>query len=324
MNTRLDEAIANFPAVAWYAEHETIYQSGERNTYADCWHCGGKKTLGIWNERKAFHCFKCDPMEGGRGGDVWNGKAYLVKMIQLVEKKSWHEAVAYIYQRTGFPDPPRRKAEKPSDLLPVEALPLKIAPPDDPSVLYLKRRGMDHLIEDSLVCINGRYQGRIILQANHMGQPIGWEAKTYQGAKPPSLFPDWMDTYSYFYTTKKFDLSIGLAVITESIIDAETYGTNAIGCFGNWKPGHLSTILDLKKRGIHTLIWSLDGDAWKKQAKNILTKTIGLFKNFVVNMPKDQDPNSIKREACWQLASEADEVSSEYDLINLEIKYGRW
>lgn len=322
--TKLDEAIAAFPAIAWYSEHATVYESGGRNAYADCWHCGGKKTLGIWLEKKAFHCFKCDPMEGGRGGDTWNGKAYLVKMIQLVEKKTWHQAISFVYSRTGFPDPPRKKAERPSDLIPKEAISLKGAAEDDPAVLYLKRRGLSHLVEDSMVCLAGQYNGRIILQANHLGQSIGWEAKSYQGRTPPSLFPDWMDTYSYFYTTKIFDLSAGLVVITESIIDAETYGANAIGCFGGVKEGHLSTLLDLKKSGIHTLIWSLDGDAWKKQVKHILTKTLGLFRNLVTNLPADADPNSIGREACWQLAYEAEEVSSEYDLINLEIKYGRW
>lgn len=320
----LDEAIANFPALAWYSEHAEVYPGDGRNSYADCFYCKGKKTVGIWNEKKAFHCLKCDPNEGGRGGDFWNGKAYLVKMVMLVEKLSWRDAISFIYKRTGYPDPPIREKIRPKDLLPKEAIPLSKAHQDDPAIKYLRKRSMDHLIEDSYVCINGRYNGRIIIPANHLGESIGWEAKAYQGNTPPSLFPDWMDTYAYFYTSKDFDLGKGLAIITESIIDAETFSSNAIGAFGGFKGGHLPALLDLKKKGIHTLIWALDGDAWKKQAKHIVTKTLGIFKNYVCNFKQEEDPNSVGRERCWQLASEASLIESEYDLANLEIKLGRW
>lgn len=317
----LDEAIAAFPVITWASQYTTVYDKGGRNVYADCPICSGKKTLGIEREKKIFHCFKCN--EGGRGGDIWNGKAHVTRMIRLVTGISWNDTIELIYRMSGFPDPPRQKKSTPIQLLPKEAEPLKDASNFHPGVIYLTYRKMQHLQNTSYFCRTGQYKDRVILPAYFLGEMIGYEAKSsIKGVKPPSLFPDWMDTYSYVYTTS-INWESKFLIVTESIFDAETFGSNAIGCYGGFKEGHLPTLLNLRKKGLESLIWALDWDAWKKQSKAILTKTVGLFNNYVVNMPYKKDPNDLGREACWNLLNTRLRISDELDMLQAEIKFSK-
>lgn len=320
MSRELDNALASFPVIAWASEHMRLYDKGRQNVYADCPICDGKKTLGIDREKKIFHCFRCN--EGGHGAPTWNGRAHVIKMIAILERCSFKRAIEKIFKLAGFPDPPVEYVPIPKVLIPPEAISLSKASQEDPSVLYLKRRGMGHLVEKSFVCLRGEYEGRIILPTNYLGEKTGFEAKAYAGKKPPSKFPEWFDSYGTLYTTP-FDLSLGFCVITESIFDSETIGLNAVGCYGGFKEGQFDCLLDLKSKGISKFIWMLDWDAWKKQTKAILTKSLGWLDNYVVNMPRDSDPNDLGRDVCWKLLKACRRVKDEFDLIQLAIEFGQ-
>lgn len=272
-----------------------------------------------------FRCFKCDENEGGQGGSTWNGKAGLPKMMMILEKITFHEAVKKIYAESGFPDPPFIKQDAPQELIPKEAIPLTKAHPTDPTVKYMLKRWMSHLIPYSYVCMTGQYRGRIILSTNQHGILTGFEAKTYTKQKPPSLFPDYQDTWSSFYTTRSWDWSKDFLVLTESIFDAETLGVNAVGLYGSsLKDGQFAELLTSKARGIKKLVWLLDWDAWKKQSKMILARTLGIFDNYVCNLPEGTDPNALGRDKCWDLVSKAELVRDEFDLVELSVKFGRF
>ena len=110
---------------------------------------------------------------------------------------------------------------------------LNAIPKTDPSVRYLHNRGVQHLVSSSYVCIDGPYRGRILLPAMWLNELMGFEAKSYAGKKPKSLFPDWFLTSATVYTTRRWDNNLPFCVVTESIIDAETLGVNAIGLYGS-------------------------------------------------------------------------------------------
>lgn len=320
----LNQAIADFPMIAWLSEHTKVYDKGGRNFYVDCPICGGSKTLGVWREVKVSHCFRCDPAEGGRGDGIWNGKAGLVKMISLLEHISFGEAIQFVYQRSGYPDPPRTRETIPKILLPEESMSIRDTPDSDPVVKYLKGRDLLHLKSDARVCLDGQYKGRLVLPIFYLGELIGFEAKSYTKQKPPSLFASWFETYDNIYTSRRWNFEYQICFITESIFDAESVELNGIGCFGGFKQGQISKLLELKSKGIRQFIWFLDGDAWDKQVKHILTKTINLFQNFVVPMPKDKDPNSLGRDGCLKLAAEARRVADEFDLTRLSLEFGKY
>jgi len=316
--TKLDEAIANFPIITWIAEHTTVFDKGRVNTYADCPICEGKKTLGIERDKKIFHCFRCN--EGGYGGSIWNGKAHLVKMIMLLERKTFSQTREVIFKLAGYPDVIIEQAKAPKAVLPSEAISLATAHPSDPAIQYLNKREVGHLKNTSYICLSGHYANRIIFPTVFLGEVTGFEAKQIGGK---SLFPDWMDTYSTVYTTLNFNPAIGLAVVTESIIDAETLNYNGIGLFGGFKEGQLECLLKLRDKGVKKLVWMMDWDAWYKQAKAILAKTMNLFDNYVVNFPKDEDPNSLGTVECYHLLGSARKISDEFDLVKASLDFGR-
>lgn len=325
MAVTLEQAIRDFPMIAWLSEHTQVKDSGGRNFYAQkCPVCQGEKTLAVWRETKVVHCFKCDPNEGGRGGDVWNGKAGLVRFISIVEHISFAEAIKLIYERSGYPDPPRIEREIPKQLMPEGIISLKGVSETDPTVQYLKKRKLQHLQDDISVALKGPYRGRLIVPVKYLQDTIGFEAKTYTKQSPPSLYADWFDTYSQVYTSKKFDLGYPICFITESIFDAESFEMNGIGCFGGFKLGQIERLLDLKKRGIKQFVWALDADAWNKQLKHILEKTMHLIQNFVFQIPDGHDPNSLPKEQLRELAASARPIRDEFDLVTASLDFGKY
>lgn len=320
--SNLTEAIRAFPILRWSSEHFKVYDSGNRNATADCPFCRGKKRMGIDRDKKIFHCFRCE--EGGHCQDIWTGACGPVKMIQLVEHVTRFEAIKRVYELSGFPDPPRTEKELPRCLIPSEAIPLTRADPNFAANMYLKNRGVGHLILSSYVCLDGQYGSRIILEARLFGELVGFEAKSFIGKTPKSLYPEWFMVSCNFYTSQNWDFVQPFAVITESIVDAETLGCNAIGIFGSHlRMLQLPLLVDLKARGITRLVWMMDADAWKKQVKSIFTKALFLFDNYVVILKRDEDPNSIGRNECWARVASAPPVRSEFDLARLTLEFDK-
>jgi hypothetical protein len=324
--SKLDKAIAEFPLISWLSEFTKVKDRGTRNIYVDCPICETKKSLGVWIEKRLFHCFGCDPNEGGKGGGIWNGRANLVQMIALVDKCSKGKAIAKILKLTGFPDVYTPQSA-PKVIIPEEAIPLRTCSPRNDAVRYLvETRKLPHLVETSYVCVEGKYRDRIILPvfsfaSDERFKPelIGFEAKSYVNAHPKSLFPDWFDTESNLYVSRFWNIQAEWIAVTESIFDAETIRWDAVGCFGGFKDGQWSLLLDMRKRGVHKLVWMLDGDAWLKQTKHILARALPFFHNYVVDFKKDEDPNSVGTERCHQLIEKSRLVADEFDLALLTL-----
>lgn len=312
--TEFETAVKGFPLVAWLSRHAKFRDVGGDDIRINCPVCGRRKTLGINRHTKLAQCFACK--EGYGGG--WSGRANLVGLVKLFEKIDDRQAVAFIFREAGVAFQPEQRTEKsaPTLFYPEESVELAKANPAHPAVQYLHRRHVSHLIPSSRVCIDGRYSHRIILECQRFGAVHGFEAKAYGGQTPKSLYPDWMDTGHEFYTTRAWDLSANFAVLTESLLDAETFAINAIGLYGSTlRDGQLVNLLELRKQGITRLLWCLDQDAWRKQGKSILSKTSLFFENLTVDLPKGSDPNELGHAVCWGLVRTAREASEPADYL---------
>jgi len=325
----LEAAIDAFPVVAWLSKHTRVANSDGEDVYADCPICGGKKKLGVarvehYNRGRLVpkgtaNCFKCN--EGGFGGEVWNGRASLIRFIKILEGCSWREAFALVYELAGIPEPPLAPKRDHAPRLPDGLVKLVDCGDNEPCVLTLRNRRVGHLVSSSYVCLNsGPYYERLILPAYFKEEFLGFEAKALAGQMPPSLYPAWLQTDTSLYTTRAWDSGSVRVVLTESIIDAETFSgfANAVGCFGGWKEGQLSRLLELN---VEELVWAMDGDAWEKQ-KRAIEHCAPFFRQFVMQIEPDQDPNSLGPGLCEERLSTAQELKGEWDLIELAAAWG--
>lgn len=324
--TELDRAIQCFPLISWLSRFVKVRDSSGDNLRLDCPFCKGAKTFGIHRVKKLAQCFRCQTGIASQ----WSGATNLVGLVQLFERVDRRAAVGIIFRearQSGFvADHAKAVAEPQQDLgkLPDAAIPLAKAHPTHAAVQMMRRRGVEHLIPVTSICVDGPYSGRVVLPCQFFGELHGWEAKSYSRQTPKSLFPQWMDTARVVYTTQQWDKCADFAILTESVLDAETFGINAVGLYGSTlRDGQVQRLLEMRNAGITHLVWCLDGDAWKKQAVAILRKTSLLFRNSILALPNSQDPNSLGREECWRLLQQsrpADDVSG-YLFENLRPTY---
>lgn len=322
MNDDLSQAIEQFPLLSWLQQTMNVRDTGRENLRIQCPVCRSpERTLSVNLQTKFFHCFRCD--DGGYGGSAWNGRAGIFKFLSIVENLSPGATAARIRSLAGLPDTPRRKVDAKSTGWPAESLPLTAASAEHPAVKMLASRGVQHLIQLSRVCVSGRFSHRVLLPINFFGTVTGFEAKTYVGATPKSIIEHFTSGSGHVYTTHNWDESCDFCVITESILDAETLGVNAVGLFGSvLGDQQLITLLSLRKRGVRRLVWFLDADAMKKQANMLRQKTGLFFSNFWVEQgPFDillssrKDPNALGREQSWKLVQNARHIDNSLDIL---------
>ena len=308
----------SFPVASWLRKHTRVYDSGASNIYVDCPVCGGKKKLSISKTKLIGRCFRCD--EGGHGGAIWTGRAGLPKLVSLIGNLSMAAAYDEIRRYDAKYDAPTNVVQVNSDVrFPEKITSCQDLPATHPANQLLADRDCSHISDTSYACTAGRYRGRVILPCRWFGELVGWEAKSYSGHTRKSLFPEWFHTGQNIYTSKYWDDSKGFAVITESTLDAECIGWNACGLYGcALRDGQLERLIELRERGIRTLIWFLDHDARSKQLGFISKKTAALFDNYAVHVPKGHDPCSLGREKCLQLIAEAKEFGCSLEFVEFE------
>jgi len=313
----LQEAINAFPIVAWCQENLQAVRVGSDEINANCQFCGGYRKLNVNIAKRLFHCFKC--REGGHGGRKWNGGANLFQFMVL-SGLSKAQAYKEIFARAGFPDnpTPERKVLTRSPI-PDGAIPLNRLPDHEPAVQYLRRRQVPHLIPVSYVATTGRFKDRVILPCNYLGEVLGTECKAFKNQRVKALFypEDEFHTSETVYTCLNWDLNSKTAVVTESILDAETFqNVNSIGLYGcRLHEKQVSAILAL---GVERLIWCLDGDAYFKPYSgtvNAISRlTLEVFDNWVCTMGYREDPNELGPNGCDALLKTAKQITSIWDL----------
>jgi len=312
----LRDAIDKFPIARWLEGQAKTRDGGTANLVMDCPVCGGRRKLWVHRERKHGQCFKC--AEGGAGGAVWDGKAGLIKLIELIERCDKRQAIDRIFELSGVPDYGYTPREIPEAVLPKGRIPLQEVHPLQPGRKMLADRGCEHLVGASYAVVEGRFRYRVIMPIQWFGELLGFDAKAWLPAmKPKSLFPEWQEGGA-IHTTAAWDHSEDFCVITESVLDAETLGVNAVGILGAvLRDAQLSRLLDLRGQGVRRLVWMLDGDAFTKAANAILRKT-GRFENYVAVLTRDEDPNDLGRQECWNRVKTAVPVRDEFDLVKLQ------
>jgi hypothetical protein len=315
-----------FPLLGWLSQHTKIRShDNPDNIYADCPFCHGESKLAASKLHNIFRCYKC--YEGGYCRSTWKGTCNLPKMIMLLEHCSYQAALAKIDKLSGKQILTKIETtvrpQKPVIVWPEESLWLKDCSMENPGSKMLRRRGVEHLISDAKYCVTGRYEQRVLLPAHYFGTLKGFEAKsTHPDQKPKTLYPEWFRTGESIYTTKRWDWSKDFVVITESILDAETLGCNAIGLYGSFlKISQFELILEMRRKGISTLVWMLDQDALKKSLRAIIQHSNIFFQNFVALLPFQEDPNSVGRDMCWELVSKAIGLRSDDDIIQILLNH---
>jgi hypothetical protein len=306
-----------FDVVSWISQYTKVRSKGHDNCYADCPFCKGESTLAISRRLNIFRCFRC--YDGGHCREIWRGTCNLTKMMMLLENISYREAKEKVANLQGLTFKPTQTERPKIEPLFPESFPLKECHFLNPGRLMLAKRGVSHLVDSSSYCPIGTYHDRVILPTNYLGQLTGFEAKAiYPSQRPKALYPNWFRTGETFYTTQRWDESESFLVITESVLDAETLGINAIGLFGSYlKDAQFELLLKLRETGKTDLVWMLDSDAMQKSIRFILTKTLPFFTNYITKLPRGEDPNSLGRDKCWSLVSRAKEIKGEEDFLDV-------
>ncbi len=313
--SRFRMAIDRFDIVRWADQHVELQDKGGKNVYGRCMVCHSDKKLSISRDKKIVRCFACD--DGGKGGNIWNGRADLIRFIMLVLKCNRARAIQELFDKAG-PLPVEAKEVDLLDLaLPDESMLIGHACDENhPCMQYLVRRGMQRFANQWYMCPTGRYSGRIIIPCLSFGEDWGFEAKSYCGGDPKSLTNL---REGALWVTQAWDAERPYAVITEAVFDAEAIGMNAVGMFGSaLDENRLTELLRLRSRGVTRLIWMLDDDAFGKQLK-IIRKWVSLyFENYRVKFPphlKGQDPSSLSFLDRWSLIQAAEPVETVWDYV---------
>lgn len=316
------EAIEEFPICQWAQETLSNVRVGSTEITADCPFCYGYQKLYLNIEKKVTNCFRCEAHGVRKGGASLFG--FIAELFG--SKKA---AYSTIKSRVGLPDfHPEPSARLPkASLIPEGVISLKQLPDTEPAIQYLKKRHAAQLVPYSYLCLTGQFRGRVILPCLYDGVLVGSECKSlYKSVKPKSLYhpKDIFKTSQTVYTNLNWNPKSKVAVITESILDAETFDgiENSLGIYGCvLKPEQVDAILAL---GVEKLIWALDGDAFKKIITSIPKLTLDVFENWVTNLGKKEDPNSIGPQGCKELVAGAVRINGEWDLYDCACKWDKW
>lgn len=309
----VNRVVSQFPIVSYLSSRAEMRDSGRDNILCTCPVCNGRLKLSVHRRTKVIHCFKCD--EGGYGYPRWNGKGNIITLISLFEGIPGYRAFQRLFEFSGVTEIEFTPQSVETVSLPEDAIKLSEVPETSEPNLLLLQRHCGHLRETSYVCVGGDYSYRWIFPVYWNDELVGFEAKAYRKQQPKSLFPEWFATSNYVYRTRNWDASNPMAVITESVLDAETLGCNALGLFGSsLRDGQLQRLFELQKNGLTDLVWMLDADAAAKSAKAILEKTMAWFNNFFVVLHGRDDPNELGREKCWEHVRKAIRVENPLDL----------
>lgn len=185
---------------------------------------------------------------------------------------------------------------------------------DHPVRQYLRRRGAEKFASEWYMCPTGHYHGRIIIPVVSFGETWGFDAKSYIGGEPKSLANL---RAGAIYTTREWDQEISAAIITESVLDAESFGLNSVGLFGSdLDEDRLMSITLLRRFGVTKLIWFLDGDAFDKQLGIIRKWTSLHFRNYRIRCPEGQDPNSLPLAERLRLVQTAEPMNGVFDYVD--------
>ena len=317
------DAIAEFPIVAWCQETLHNVHVGESEITADCPFCGGHRKFRMSRNTKLCICFRCK--DGGHAIG-WPGYGNLFKLLIYLGMPR-KEAFQYICNRSGMPDVEIEiKAIKHSQpLIPKGVIPLSRLPDYEPAAQFLRRRHVPQLIRYSGVALEGVYKDRVALQCLYDGVTVGSEMKSlHKFVRPKSLFhpAGQFQKNRTVYTNLEWDPNRKEAVVTESILDAETFrNVNAIGLYGC----HLSElqVVAILALGIERLIWALDGDAFLKVIQNY-NLTRDHFDNSVVYFNQKDDPNSVGPDGCASALKSCVDVKSEWDLYACGVEWNKW
>ena len=312
----IQEAIEEFPISSYLDQFLRTYTPKGDQQYADCPVCKGRKKLSINLDKKVFHCFKC--REGEHGGGTWTGGASLFQMILLLENCTRAQAFRRIFELAGLPEPPRAQREKPQNPYPSGKLvPLQKANPNGKAVNLLSQRGVAHLIPHCYVAVTGDHAHRVVIPCLYKGRTLATECKaTYASQVPKSLYwPPGFQTDKTVYTSLFWDAEDSSCVVTESILDAETFHEkkNAVGIYGcSFGPAKTNALLEL---GVDTLYWMLDAGTLDKTANHIRQYAMPFFTNYVIPLQGKEDPNALGRsEAVRRVDDSAIHLEDEWDI----------
>lgn len=320
----LETAETRFPIESWLSKYVRVYSS-KAVVYADCYVCRGKKKLGVIRQSKKTGdplvvCGRC--REGGHGGGVWRGASSITGFVALVEGIPFKQAAEFVHRLSGVANEWRPPEDTRTPGVPEDAVPLLKCSSSNLGVLLLRNRYCDGLIGSSYFGVSKPYVNRVIIPCYYREQYLGFEAKaTFKGGLKSIYAPN-MDTDVYVHTPI-WNEGRGDLVITESVIDAETFrllNVDAIGCFGGFKSGQVMRVLELNPKRV---FWFLDGDTWGKIWPSI-SLLLPFVENFLPPMQERDDPNALGPVELQRRILDAEKIQTKLDLMQMKMKVRGW
>lgn len=135
----------------------------------------------------------------------------------------------------------------------------------------------------------GKYVGRVFIPTLHDNKVVYWVARTYMDHEQKYLNPVGVSKVDYVFglqQARQYDT----VIITEGVFSAIAAGPNAVATFGKAVSDNQCRMIE--DAGFSRIVVALDGDARKEAIKLALRFTSRGFATYLVNMPKDQDPDS--------------------------------
>lgn len=305
--------MADFPLVWWLREHFQDVREGDHNVTFRCDICGSKKAA-INKEKLVGQCWKCRNAGRRKGEGTFN----LLQLLARTEGVSLPIARERVVKLAGTPRiiPDHVPRARDHSVLPKEAVSLLMTREGHAARKLLERRGVPHLIEHCYTASSGKFVNRVGMPCRFLSTQYGSEWKRiYNYQEPKSLFhPDGMDA-NHVYTSVAYDRSGRSVYLAESILDAETFHGlgSSVSIYGSdFRMGHYS---HLRKLGVETVYWALDGDAMKKTIKAIREWGLGTFENYIIPFAVGEDPNSVGREELRRRVPV--KVENEWDLLGM-------
>ncbi len=293
--------LERFDFELYLAEYFPTARRSGRERIIDCIYCGKPGKLYVNVAKRKFFCFRCG---AGRGATLFHFiQDHLgidaKEALRLIQDGTWwgHTTRTYEeYAQAPVRHDPQASAlpDEYESFFPLDRIKESVFA--ERALAYLRRRGVtdaDLLLYQLGFCVDGKYQGRIIVPVLQDGEPVYFVARLFFGFGKRYLNPS-NDEVRVSPKELLFNWDLAKAApvvrITEGVFDAMALGEGAVALLGKQLHDGQRRLLEL---GVfHALEVWLDPDA-EKDARHLgfQLRDFGAPVSVYV-LPAGLDPNT--------------------------------
>lgn len=238
-----------------------------------------------------FNCFRCG----------WKGPvSYLFQVLGIQSTASvqdWAEVARNMSLfNDGMPDPTKKHSDNTTEI----GYPCLTVHPAyvQEAWSYLTRpkheggRGLtnQHIAYYGIcAATDGKYVGRVFIPTLFNGKVVFWVARSYMDHDQKYLNPPGISKVDYVFGLQQAK-SYDTVIITEGVFSAIAAGPNAVATFGKAVSDNQRKMI--ADAGFKQVVVALDGDARTEAIKLAQWFSIRGHVTYLVDMPKEHDPDS--------------------------------